>query len=362
MRPLSRVVLATVLAALAAAAACSRFDPEDSPVGPPDGAANDGASDVQASDVQAVTDAGADATGSLIRTPRSVGTVPLLRAPLRSEGLVADNGELYVGDIGTLDGGRIMKCPLPTCAGGWELPLTDRPYEVLVTRDHVYWSDDGPRGVARAFRDASSPSRDGVAFSGAPVHAFALEGAFLYYATTGVTNINRCEPASGCATTGIVTSGQTDVGALLADEKSIYWSVDGKILTCVIASCTPQLVTATAGTARIAIRDGRLYYGDKSVLASCGLAQPGCADKKMLTGAVGSPRSIAVDECAVYWTDESLDGSVGRCALPSCADGPFTLASEQRAPSALALDRTSVYWAVPSSDGGASGAVRYADK
>jgi hypothetical protein len=56
------------------------------------------------------------------------------------------------------------------------------------------------------------------------------------------------------------------------------------------------------------------------------------------------PRSVAVDDTAIYWTNSVPGGSVMKCALPSCEGGPTELATGQGRPYAIAVVQGQVVW------------------
>src|SRR6185436_3511686 len=104
-----------------------------------------------------------------------------------------------------------------------------------------------------------------------------------------------------------------------SDGTNIYWTIKNEIRGCQrLAGCgafggTDGRIASTLGVARIAVRNGQLYWGDETHdIKTCKVdlvGTPRCEPRTLVQGA-GNPRALAVDENAVYWTDDAPNGSL----------------------------------------------------
>ncbi len=96
----------------------------------------------------------------------------------------------------------------------------------------------------------------------------------------------------------------------------------GTVWTCLRASCEESPVTLATNQEfpqGIASDQTRVYWADTSAgtILSCSLG--GCPDggpTVLASTDAGSPFQVAVDESAVYWTNEVQGGAVMKVAKP----------------------------------------------
>jgi hypothetical protein len=277
-------------------------------------------------------------------------------------GLAADDEGVFFTDQGS-DGGVVYACApgMQTCTLRW-FTSVDTPTTLGVGRGWVVWAG-GPTGQDRLGvrrRDGGDLDVSRLMTNGRPTAILVVPAAGderVFWVENG-GKIRRCDVATCDSLQSDFADGGPSPSSLVTDGTYVYWSSGGlsaEIVRCGVGGCSPvaTLDAGQSGAVQLAVRGPNLYWADdKGRIGACTL--PDCTNGRTLTFNGGRPTSLAVDECAVYWTDglAADAGRVARCELPTCTS-IVTLAANQILPARVALDGQRVYWTAAGGKAGA---------
>ena len=161
-------------------------------------------------------------------------------------------------------------------------------------------------------------------------------------------------PIAGCQGAPVViASGVSPIG-LVADESHVYWqSSDAALLRCPVQGCAgaPELVASLdqfSPQDTLTLDGGNLYW-----LTGNGAAKPGgvatvpkdgSAPPRFIVEGVLMPRSLAVQDHTVYWSESYTAAAVKRCPFAGCSATPLVLASLAEFPALLDVDGDRAFW------------------
>lgn len=152
-------------------------------------------------------------------------------------------------------------------------------------------------------------------------------------------------------------SGQVPLGIglypyrIVADDHHVYWTNEGSlgandgsvVRFDIVGGDGLEVVADAQATPRELALDGDALYwtnaGGQLMRASVG---PTLAAPEVLVDDLGFPAGVVVDETAVYWTNRD-DGTLMRLAKAGSGQ-PTIIASDQRAPSRLVRDGSRLFW------------------
>jgi len=252
------------------------------------------------------------------------------------------------------------------------------PGQMVLSNGQLYWTNDSNlKGVLLSMATAILPSDvpNKLAVDLAGPAGLAVVGGDAFIAMGAATNasgngcatsayvgqIVRC-PVGGCQVPACggggpiaVATGQSAPHALAADAKAMVWATDdGTIHTCPTPGCgtgpTP-LITGQSGVGAIVLDNANVYFTTATSVASCDRAS--CTSPTALASGLKAPRRIALspEGSTIYFT---VEDTLQRCTLPSCAGGPVVLARKLPAPWGLAVDASYVYVACEGTTGSTS--------
>jgi hypothetical protein len=128
----------------------------------------------------------------------------------------------------------------------------------------VFFTDDDGR-LHRMNVDGGSPTSIGNADGSAPSSALALDVTSAYWAVRDLTAGTVNVAAKDGTTVKMLASSQAAPAALASDGINLYWAnygagLDGAILTCNIATCSPTTLVPNAPNARAIVVDQVAIY------------------------------------------------------------------------------------------------------
>jgi len=303
-----------------------------------------------------------------------------------SFGIASDDSSIYVTDMA---GNRVLKCPLVD--GGcktqitWTAPSFAPTLLMFEGPTYVGWTDQNPDAASHRLRKVerdwdgstsidtqSNPYSEVSSMLYSFLNGTAPSGSdgVIFWTDPNIKNVAQYY-VTGAPPQGnysLFVNGENDARALAGDDSDVYWLVTGvnssnqsDIHTCAAkyypldtydGGCTPTtVIDHLTGQPLIAVRNNVLYWVEGNGVRSC---NPKACVLNNLADVQSVPGAIAVDDCALYWTDLG-DNSVKRCALPDCSGGPTRIASNQNNPRAIALDSTRVYWSTSTGDASTGG-------
>jgi len=196
--------------------------------------------------------------------------------------------------------------------------------------------------------------------SGLP-SALALDATRVYWTgampPTGLTAGGAVLSCSlgGCGSSpSVLASGVDDPTGVAVSGDSILWTEYdvGSVVSCPLTGCTaaPASVSSSQGgpTAIIADASGIYWVNYNGSLKRC--ASPSCTGGPTTLwvgqGTEAAITALAADNTNLYWTNGNplATGSVFQCAKSNCAATAIALASERSSPMGIAVDATDVYW------------------
>jgi hypothetical protein len=215
----------------------------------------------------------------------------------------------------------VRSCEKNNCAATVVTYATSQPYvrDLVVDRTRVYWI-------------------------GLPVHP-------------SNSCIVAC-PIRGCDGPPTVIVQDVEAMGLVVDDLHVYWLSPGAgLLRCSLQGCQgpPMLVAATEvpyrteGPGSISVDNTDVYWITRdphpSELGSLmAVPKDGSLPPRAMVAGVHLPRQLAIGDGTIFWTEESMGGTVQSCPLTGCASEPVLIASQQAYPQSLAVGRESAYW------------------
>jgi hypothetical protein len=158
----------------------------------------------------------------------------------------------------------------------------------------------------------------------------------------------------------VLATGQYMPTALFVDGENAYWRnegfnighgkaprvLGGQVMRCALAGCgnrpTPIGGADDSWLPRsVALDDDAVYWTNGESVVSCPKTGCGCAPQAVLT--FDAPMEIAVHGSTVFFTDLSLT-NVGSCPVTGCGTTPTILATRPVGPDGIVTDDASVYW------------------
>jgi len=225
----------------------------------------------------------------------------------------------------------IRGCPLPDCPGGpvyfaGSSGLSGLTYSA--SSNTLYWAQY-PDGLIRA---RAWPNGTESQFSPEPGGLVLAHEGYLYsvfFRTDALVELRRQALAQpGVAGTALTIQSSITHFAVTSVPSwyRVYWSNDSsellyRSLQSGLADYTPSRLAIAAGDVQDVVTDSTHVYWAWGVGANetgrggidrCPLS--GCVGVEPLATTTGRPRSLAVDEQAIYWVTET--GSVQKLAKP----------------------------------------------
>ncbi|MCZ7679464.1 MAG: hypothetical protein M5U28_12160 [Sandaracinaceae bacterium] len=248
------------------------------------------------------------------------------------------DGYVYWTNVGHSMGaievpGALMRCALPSCAGGPEVMVPDlsRAFGVAVDATHAHVGTRGyPSPVLRCSVDGCAGPETLAADECAP-GSVVHDGSTLYWATyCNPAELRACDPTS--CTPSTIASGFRFAQALRLVGDTLYFTAhildEGLVLACPRAGCgtTPERLFATtefAGGPRNVEAVGDAVYwtagGGMPAVWSC--ARSDCAATASRLVPATNPGAIVARGGYLYWLEYGVGfpSSLRRCALADCA-------------------------------------------
>jgi hypothetical protein len=208
---------------------------------------------------------------------------------------------------------RMPACDGSPCSVALFEPSSEKPRQVLVGVDAIYWVSGGSVVKRITFAD---PSATQVVARGAILDV-AIDATRSYW---------------------------TD-----ASDGGVYSApLDGTLLPSLVAQ-TPAPIDGGADP-RIAVANGKVYFASQGALwrAAADGTQAANPDRiASLSGVGANPlQDLAADDAYVYWTDQAniLRMKLADIGNPSATVETFASSTHPATPKAIALDVDTVYW------------------
>jgi hypothetical protein len=189
----------------------------------------------------------------------------------------------------------------------------------------------------------------------------------VYWAAYFSYTIDKVSKAGGTPTT--ISSGEVYPSGMAIDSTTLFWADrgfgagDGYVRRTPLAGGSVTTVVGGLSTrpTAVVVDANRVYFatvGDGSAaggsIEAVALGAVDAGAGVPLATKQNNPAFMAIDATSIYWSNEGTsvgadagaqNGSIVRCAIPSCAGGPQTVAGAQNHPHGIAVDATSIYWA-----------------
>jgi hypothetical protein len=189
----------------------------------------------------------------------------------------------------------------------------------------------------------------------------------VYWAAYLSNTIDKVGKAGGTPTT--ISMGEIYPSGMAIDSSTLFWADrgndagDGYVRRAPLAGGSVTTVVGGLSTrpTAVAVDANRVYFttvGDGSAtggaIEAIALGAVDAGTRVPLATKQNNPSFMAIDSTSIYWSNAGTlgpadagapNGSIVRCAIPSCAGGPQTIAGAQNHPHAIALGATSIYWA-----------------
>lgn len=229
----------------------------------------------------------------------------------------------------------------------------DYPEHVAGDAEHLFVTVTGDHVVLRLAKDGSGMTTFATGQNGPTFIALDEMRAFW---TSHLGGTIQSAPKAGGAVETIV-AGELGPYRLALGPEHVYWSGLGSGLRAAPKTGETTTTLATGDPRTIAVSDGIVYWTDPSDDTLKRLGPNGAIEVLASFGA-GFPDGLAIDGTHVYVA--LAEGSILR--VPKDGGEPVPIATGQSLPALVAVDRHCVYWTNTSISPAGDGAVMRAPK
>lgn len=208
---------------------------------------------------------------------------------------------------------------------------------VAVSSDYLYWG--GRAGIGRVpLFGPNVPEH--IVTTDSPVNGLALDGAHIYWTTTGGEAVGRAGLDGSAANPQFVT-GLKDARGVAVDSQHLYWTATTTIGRSDLDGLGVERAfreTSLLFPAGITVGGGNLYWGYSGDEAIERAPVDGGPAAQLVRDA-GPATALALDAGNVYWAQGlGLDAAVGRASLDGSLTDPHWLPGEMKGVSGVAVD------------------------
>ena len=158
-------------------------------------------------------------------------------------------------------------------------------------------------------------------------------------------------PVAGCNGTPRVVATDIRLSAAVLDDERLFFAEDSSLFSVPLTQPGPRRNIApdvNLGITPLALHGDYLYWLDGNEKGLRRTRKDGSSGIETITeDARYSPShgfGVATDSSAIYWTNNSLSGSINRCPLAGCSGSPEVVFAPLRAPHNLLLDGSELYY------------------
>jgi hypothetical protein len=207
---------------------------------------------------------------------------------------------------------------------------------VAVSSDYLYWG--GRAGIGRVpLFGPEVPEH--IVTTDSPVSGLALDGAHVYWTTTGGEAVGRAS-LDGSAANPQLVGGLKDARGVAVDSQHLYWTATTEIGRSDLDGLSVERAFRETRLfpAGIAAGGGNLYWGYNGGEAIERAPVAGGPPVQLVRDA-GPATALALDAGNVYWArGVAPDSAVGRASLDGSLSAPHWLPGETVGVSGVAVD------------------------
>jgi hypothetical protein len=284
----------------------------------------------------------------------------ILTGILQPFGIAVSGPNLYF----TSSDSVVRMCEANACADNLTMMTTGQnsPTSVTTNTTNVYWANEGfsmegglsggvaTCGLAGCTGGAATP----LATNEFGVVDLAIDSTSVYWTEGFSGHVYSC-PASGCVggtpKTLATLGGTVLLSGAAVDSTSVYFVEQnlGNVFQCPLSGCvgTPTpFASEQVKPSKVDVTDDMLYWSTSHAIMSC--PTTGCGGVPTVFAANQENASaLAHDQTTLYWALYELNGKVMSCPLSvggaACKD-PTVVAEQQGVPTRIAVDDTAIYW------------------
>jgi hypothetical protein len=285
-------------------------------------------------------------------------------------GLAVDSQNVYFGASAyTFQApGAVLSCPLAGCGKSDPAVLAadqNAPLRLLVRGSTLFWTNSVHAGTIQSCAVSNCTGTTTVYADGENVPVgVAIDDENIYWTTHSNGTVRVC-PLAGCpAGPSTLASAQAYPEDITTYASNVFWGNSdsggpgGSVATCAASGCggdpTVLVPNRPDGGGNIKTDGTNLYWTECTPgnVMQCSIAD--CSGTLTVVASLGSacPRGLALDSVNVYWTN-LMAGTVMQCAIGGCGGNPLTIATAQ-SPDQIAVDDKALYW----TENTASGSVK----